>query len=140
MSKESNVIEKILTGTVTFATFGKTSKDKTDKYRVTFNADKFDKTDFIKAYEKSDLKPKFITDDNCYLINIKSLFDFPCKITDSDVDLSDYDVDHVSEWLETGEIIDAKIKIKVKLKEGAIYPVAMTVEKLGSIYNPFEGL
>ena len=139
MSKDSKVIEKILTGTVTFATFGQTSKDKTDKYRVTFNADKFDKTDFIKAYEKSDLKPKFITDDNCYLINIKSLFDFPCKVTDPDK-YSDYDVEHVSDWLETGEIIDAKIKIKVKIKEGAIYPVAMTVEKLGSIYNPYEGM
>lgn len=139
MSKESKVIEKVLTGTVTFATFGQTAKDKTDKYRVTFNADKFDKTDFIKAYEKSDLKPKFITDDNCYLINIKSLFDFPCKVTDTDKQ-SDYDIEHVSEWLETGEIIDAKIKIKVKLKEGAIYPVALTVEKMGSIYNPFEGM
>lgn len=139
MSKESKVIEKILTGTVTFATFGQTSKDKTDKYRVTFNADKFDKTDFIKAYEKSDLKPKFITDENCYLINIKSLFDFPCKITDTDAD-NGYGVQHVSDWLETGEIIDAKIKIKVKLKEGAIYPVSMIVEKLGSIYNPFEGM
>ena len=139
MNKESNVIEKILTGTVTFATFGQTSKDKTDKYRVTFNADKFDKTDFIKAYEKSDLKPKFITDDNCYLINIKSLFDFPCKVTDRDKQ-SDYDIEHVSDWLETGEVIDAKIKIKVKIKEGAIYPVAMIVEKLGSIYNPYDGM
>lgn len=139
MGKEFNVIEKVLTGTVTYATFGQTSKDKTDKYRVAFNADKFDKTDFIKAYEKSDLKPKFITDDNCYLINVKSLFDFPCKITDPDKH-ADYDVEHMSDWLETGEIIDAKIKIKVKLKEGAIYPVAMTVEKLGSIYNPFEGM
>ena len=140
MNKESKAIEKVLTGTVTFATFGQTSKDKTDKYRVTFNADKFDKTDFIKAYEKSDLKPKFITDENCYLINIKSLFDFPCKITDTDANKSNYDIKHVSEWLETGEIMDARIKIKVKIKEGAIYPVAMTVEKLGSIYNPFEGM
>lgn len=140
MSKESKAIEKVLSGTVTFATFGQTSKDKTDKYRVTFNADKFDKTDFIKAYEKSDLKPKFITDENCYLINIKSLFDFPCCINDPSVKDTDYDIEHVSGWLETGEIIDAKIKIKVKIKEGAIYPVAMIIEKLGSIYNPFEGM
>lgn len=139
MNKESKSIEKVITGKVTFATFGQTSKDKTDKYRVTFNSDKFDKTDFIKAYEKSDLKPKFITDENCYLINIKSLFDFPCKITDPDAD-NGYGVQHVSEWLETGEIIDAKIKIKVKIKEGAIYPVAMIVEKLGSIYNPYDGM
>lgn len=139
MNNESKVIEKVLTGTVTFATFGQTSKDKKNKYRVTFNADKFDKTDFIKAYEKSDLKPKFITDDDCYLINIKSLFDFPCKVTDTDKQ-TDYDIEHVSDWLETGEITDAKIKMKVKLKEGAIYPVSMIVEKLGSIYNPFEGM
>lgn len=140
MSKDSKVIEKVLTGTVTFATFGQTSKDKTDKYRVTFNADKFEKTDFIKAYEKSDLKPKFITDENCYLINIKSLFDFPCRIDDPSIKDTEYDIDRVSGWIETGEIIDAKIKIKVKIKEGAIYPVSMIVEKMGSIYNPFEGM
>lgn len=141
MKKEQNNIEKIVTGKVTYAGFGQTSKDKTDKFRLTFESNNLDKSDFKECFKNSELKPKFVTDEKCNIINLKSLFDFPCVIRDENcnADIKDR-VESFSDWLDTKEIVDAEIKVKIKLKDGAMYPVALAVLKMGSIYNPFEGL
>ena len=136
----------ILNGKVTFAKFGSTQKDNRNMYRLTIECNNLDDTDndiklsnrdiITGAYVGSAMCPKFVKDDTCNTVNLKSLYDIALKCPDTDIDT-------FQKWLDDGRTIDAEISVKCRVKtddngnSGAIYPIAIKVRKFGSKYDLF---
>lgn len=73
--------------------------------------------------------PKWVKDETCEYVNLKSKFDIPVK------------VDGLAEATQNDLNIGAKCKVKIIIKpNGNIYPVSVVVEENGAEYNPFEGM
>ena len=134
----------ILNGKVTFAKFGSTQKDNRNMYRLTIECNNLDDTDndtklsnrdiITGAYVGSAMCPKFVKDESCNTVNLKSLYDIALKCPDADIDT-------FQKWLDDGRTIDAEISVKCRVKtngnSGAIYPIAIKVTKFGSKYDFF---
>ena len=136
----------ILNGKVTFAKFGSTQKDNRNMYRLTMECSNLDDTDndtklsnrdiITGAYVGSAMCPKFVKDDTCNTVNLKSLYDIALKCPDTDIDT-------FQKWLDDGRTMDAEISVKCRVKtndngnSGAIYPIAIKVRKFGSKYDFF---
>lgn len=134
----------ILNGTVTFAKFGSTKKDNRNMYRLTMECNNLDDTDndtklsnrdiITGAYVGSAMCPKFVKDETCNTVNLKSLYDIALKC-------SEQEIDSFQKWLDDGRTIDAEVSVKCKVvtKEngGAMYPTAIIVRKFGSKYDFF---
>ena len=136
----------IFNGVVKYAYYGKSDNDKKDKTRILVTVDDANIDDIRKklteCYKSSSLKPKFITENGTDLM-IKSLYDVPCRM-DADTSQikelwSDYDTT-AKGFIDMGYTVGAKVKIKVKLKDGAMYPVALVVNELGTKYNPLDDM
>lgn len=132
----------ILNGIVTFAKFGSTQKDNRNMYRLTMECSNLDDTDnntklsnrdiITGAYVGSVMCPKFVKDELCNTVNLKSLYDIALKCPDSEID-------SFQKWLDDGRTIDAKVSVKCKVvtknNGGAIYPTEIIVRKFGSKYD-----
>lgn len=136
----------IFNGVVKYAYFGKTDNDNKDKTRIliTVEDDNIDgiREKLTECYKSSSLKPKFVTENGADLM-IKSLFDVPCRM-DADMsqikeDWTDYD-STAKGFVDMGYTVGAKVRVKIKLKDGAMYPVALVVKELGTKYNPLEDM
>lgn len=134
--------EIIFNGVVKYAYYGKSDNDKKDKTRILVKVEDDNieeiRKEITECYKNSSLKPKFITENGTDLM-IKSLYDVPCRM-DADTSQikelwSDYDTT-AKGFIDMGYTVGAKVKIKVKLKNGAMYPVAIVVKELGTKYNP----
>lgn len=134
----------ILKGNVEYLGFGKTKKDAKDKYRLTIKlSNKAEVIEAIKStFANCPLKPTIVTDENCDIVNVRSLFAYPVKVVDmkADEDMRNSIVD-IADFIDYGFTQDAEISIKVKCKVdgqiGAIYPIALKVSKIGSKYDAF---
>lgn len=136
----------IFNGVVKYAYYGKTDNDTKDKTRILVtvvdeNIEEIRKK-MAECYKSSSLKPKFVTENGTDLM-IKSLYDVPCRM-DADLsqikeDWSDYDTT-AKGFVDLGYTVGAKVRIKIKLKDGAIYPIALVVKELGTKYNPLEDM
>lgn len=125
-------MEIIVKGKATSVRFGTTKGDDKERYRVSLDCTNIN--DFIdeaiKAYEGCHLKPKYL-DGKTTHINITSRFDYPCLFENRKLMLSDFIAD--------GRVVDSDVTIKCNLKEdGALYPIAMIVNTMGSEYDPFD--
>ena len=136
----------ILNGKVTFAKFGSTQKDNRNMYRLTMECNNLDDIDndtklsnrdiITGAYVGSVMCPKFVKDESCNTVNLKSLYDITLKCPDADIDT-------FQKWLDDGRTIDAEVSVKCRVKTndkgdgGAIYPIAIKVRKFGSKYDFF---
>lgn len=136
----------IFNGVVKYAYFGKSDNDTKDKTRIliTVEDDNIEeiREKLTECYKTSSLKPKFVTEKSSNLM-IKSLYDVPCRI-DADMsqikeDWTDYDTT-AKGFVDMGYTIGAKVRVKIKLKNGAMYPVAIVVKELGTKYNPLEDM
>lgn len=136
----------IFNGVVKYAYYGKSDNDNKDKTRILVTVDDANIDDIRKklteCYKSSSLKPKFITENGTDLM-IKSLYDVPCRM-DADTSQikelwSDYDTT-AKGFIDMGYTVGAKVKVKVKLKDGAMYPVALVVKELGTKYNPLDDM
>ena len=116
-----------LHGTVIRAFNGKTKFDSTEKNRITvkaINIDDFrEEVNDYGVYKDSGKKmtPKWVTDSD--YVNLSSKFDIPCQ----------GDCDNFESILN-----GAKVSIKVVLKDGCIYPMAIEIIENGTEINPFE--
>lgn len=73
--------------------------------------------------------PKWVRDETCEYVNLKSKFDIPTK------------VDGLAKATQVDVNVGAKVKVKIVIKEnGNIYPVSMVVLENGKEHNPFEGM
>ena len=134
----------ILNGKVTFAKFGCTQKDNRNMYRLTIECNNPDDTDndtrlsnrdiITGAYVGSAMCPKFVKDESCNTVNLKSLYDIALKCSDTNID-------SFQKWLDDGRTIDAEVSVKCKVvrknSDGAMYPTAIIVRKFGSKYDFF---
>ena len=134
----------ILNGKVTFAKFGITQKDNRNMYRLTMECNNLDDTDndtklsnrdiITGAYVGSAMSPKFVKDETCNTVNLKSLYDIALKCTEPEID-------SFQKWLDAGRTIDAGVSVKCKVvtknNGGAMYPTAIIVRKFGSKYDFF---
>lgn len=136
----------IFNGVVKYAYYGKSNNDNKDKTRIliTVEDDNIEeiRKKLAECYKSSSLKPKFVTENGTDLM-IKSLYDVPCRM-DADLsqikeDWTDYDTT-AKGFVDMGYTVGAKVRIKIKLKEGAIYPAALVVKELGTKYNPLEDM
>lgn len=64
--------------------------------------------------------------------NMTSDFDIPVRLMDGTVL-------KFEQWVESNNIGDI-IKVKINIKDGAIYPQAIVVTAIGEHVNPFEGM
>ena len=124
----------IVEGTIVSARFGSTKFDDNNKYRIAIESDSID-YDSIHAYDNvgSKLTPTWFKDKSGY-INLSSIFDIPIQ------DVNGKRIDF-EEWIsEDYNALGSKVKVSIKQKEGALYPIAIKVIEEGEERDPFEGL
>lgn len=131
VKKMNNIIVE---GTIVSARFGSTKFDDNNKYRIAIESDSID-YDSIHAYDNvgSKLTPTWFKDKTGY-INLSSIYDIPIQ------DVNGKRIDF-EEWIgEEHNALGSKVKVSIKQKEGALYPIAIKVIEEGEERDPFEGL
>ena len=135
----TNAIEKIIKGTINLMYYGVSNLDKsnTKKYIISINSEDLTKLretkEIIENYSTTPFKPKWFTEDT-KKINLKTKYDIPVEYNYGKFDLSDFLSDYGN------FTTNAEVKIKLRFKNGACYPVALQVLTLGEEkeeYNPF---
>ena len=135
----TDVIEKIIKGTIDLMYYGVSRLDRTNtkKYIISINSSQLtdlkEDKEIIENYAKTPFKPKWFTEDS-KKINLKTLYDIPVEYNNSKIALSDF----LSNY--GNFTTNAEVKIKLRFKNGACYPVALQVLTLGEEkeeYNPF---
>ena len=135
----TNTIEKIIKGTINLIYYGVSNLDKTNtkKYIISINSEDLTKLretkEIIENYNLTPFKPKWFTEDS-KKINLKTKYDIPVEYNNAKFDLSDFLTDFAN------FTTNAEVKIKLRFKNGACYPVALQVLSLGEEkeeYNPF---
>lgn len=135
----AEVIEKIIKGTINLMYYGVSKLDRTNtkKYIISIEssqlADLKEDKEIIENYSKTPFKPKWYTEGS-KKINLKTLYEIPVLYNNKTF--------NISEFLEQfGKFTtNAEVKIKLRFKNGACYPVALQVISLGEEkeeYNPF---
>ena len=126
-------MEKIILvkGKLNILRFGKTDTNDVEKFRMNISVSNKDEIigDITKCYEKAVMKPKFL--DGSENLNLSSKYSFPCKVVEEE------DIEEIEQLITDGRTVDAEVIVKVVLKEGAMYPKALKVTKLGSKYDVF---
>ena len=124
----------IVEGTIVSARFGSTKFDDNNKYRIAIESDSID-YESIHAYDNvgSKLTPTWYKDKTGY-INLSSIYDIPVMhVAGKKIDFED--------WLSDDyNALGSKVKVSIKQKEGALYPIAIKVLEEGEERDPFEGL
>lgn len=135
-----DVIEKIIKGTIDLMYYGVSKLDRTNtkKYIISIESpqltDLKEDKEIIENYSKTPFKPKWFTEDS-KKINLKTFYDIPVEYNNSKIDLSTFLSDYGN------FTTNAEVKIKLRFKNGACYPVALQVLSLGEEkeeYNPFK--
>lgn len=137
----TNAIEKIIKGTIDLMYYGVSKLDRTNtkKYIISIDSPQLtnlkEEKEIIENYEKTPFKPKWFTEDS-KKINLKTLYEIPVLYKDRTF--------RIDEFLnEYGRFTtSAEVKIKLRFKDGACYPVALEILTLGEEkeeYKPFKG-
>lgn len=136
MSNENKTI--IVKGSVNSARYGTANNSDVEKYRIALKCSNIDELREVakEVYKNAQLKPNYLTDNTVDNVNLCSLYDMPLKLSNDKVS-EEFGYDKLSEFIEDGYVIDAEIRVKCVLKDGAIYPSAVMVDKMGSKYDPF---
>lgn len=136
-----DAIEKIIKGTINLMYYGSSKLDRTNtkKYIISIESPQLSELkedkEIIDNYAKTPFKPKWFTEDS-KTINLKTLYEIPvlyngrsCRIDEFLADFGNFTT-------------NAEVKIKLRFKNGACYPVALEILTLGEEkeeYNPFTG-
>lgn len=135
----TDVIEKIIKGTINLMYYGVSNLDRTNtkKYIISINSEDLSKLretkEIIENYSKTPFKPKWFTEDS-KKINLKTKYDIPVEYNNGKIDLSAFLADYGN------FTTNAEVKLKLRFKNGACYPVALQILSLGEEkeeYNPF---
>ena len=135
----TDVIEKIIKGTINLMYYGVSKLDRTNtkKYIISIESpqltDLKEDKEIIENYAKTPFKPKWFTEDS-KKINLKTNYDIPVEYNNIIYDLSVFLHDYGN------FTTNAEVKLKLRFKNGACYPVALQVLTLGEEkeeYNPF---
>lgn len=135
----TDAIEKIIKGTINLMYYGVSHLDRTNTKKYIISIESPELTELkedkgiIENYSKTPFKPKWFTEDS-KKINLKTLYDIPVEYNNGKFNLSDFLSDYGN------FTTNAEVKIKLRFKNGACYPVALQVLTLGEEkeeYNPF---
>lgn len=132
MKEEVKMNDLYISGKVVRAFYGTARQDDTEKYRLTiFNENlPYDK---IQAFDGSSSKytPAWFKDAEGYM-NLTSRYTIPVKIGSKETDFDN--------WVNGDYTApNSKVVVRVRQKQGAVYPVAILVKEDGFVENPFEG-
>ena len=132
-TKKQEFKDVIVEGKVVSAYYGTTKYDDDKKYRLSIYSEVIDYTEFS-AFDNSGAKltPAWFKEQKGY-INLSSRFDIPVMNTDGEEMTT-------QEWLDTKKAVHSFIKLKVRQKEGAVYPAAIIVVNDGEEADPFAGM
>lgn len=135
----TDVIEKIIKGTINLMYYGISNLDRTrtQKYIISIESPQLtelkEEKEIIENYSKTPFKPKWFTEDS-KKINLKTLYEIPVLYNSKTFTIDKF-------LNEYGRFTtNAEVKIKLRFKNGACYPVALEVLSLGEEkeeYNPF---
>lgn len=136
----TDAIEKIIKGTINLMYYGVSKLDRTNtkKYIISIESPQLsalkDEKEIIENYKTTPFKPKWVTEDS-KKINLKTLYELPVLYNNRSYNISEF-------LNEFGRFTtNAEVKIKLRFKNGACYPVALEVLTLGEEkeeYNPFK--
>lgn len=136
-----DTIEKIIKGTINLMYYGVSKLDRTNtkKYIISIESPQLtelkEEKEIIENYAKTPFKPKWFTEDSKN-INLKTFYEIPVLYNNRSYNISEF-------LNEYGNFTtNAEVKIKLRFKNGACYPVALEVLTLGEEkeeYNPFKG-
>ena len=131
--KEQKYNDIIFTADVVRCYFGESRFDKDAAYRITLKSNNMP-YDEITAFDDcgSKFTPTWLKDAEGYM-NLKSKFDIPVK----DVKGRKISID---DWIKSETATGSRVKVKIRQKEGAIYPVAISILEDGAAVDPFEGM
>lgn len=123
----------IIQGVIVSARYGSNKFDDTNKYRIAIKGDNIPYDD-IHAFDSagSKLTPSWYKNRDGY-INLNSIYNIPIKDTKGKV--IDFE-----EWQDNYNVLGALVVVKMKQKEGAIYPLAIKVIEDGEDRDPFADM
>lgn len=125
--------ELLIQGVIVSARYGANKFDDTNKYRIAIKGDSIP-YDEIHAFDSAGAKltPSWYKNRDGY-INLNSIYNIPIKDTKGKV--IDFE-----EWQENYNVLGALVVVKIKQKEGAIYPLAIKVLEDGEDRDPFADM
>lgn len=133
--KEQNkVMENVIVeGVIVSARYGSTKFDDRNKYRFSIKSDNIP-YDEIVAYEGVGTKmtPAWFINQDGY-INLASIYSIP--VLNSEGIKTETDA-----WFNTDNVIGSKVRVSIRQKDGAVYPVAIKVLEDGEERDPFKDL
>lgn len=135
--QEKNLQEKLsdlyITGHVIKATFGATRFDKGEKFRITIKGDI--PYDDITAYEgtRTSFIPQWYKEQEGYM-NLSSVYDIPCRYGNDKFTFSDW----ISKYNDL-TAPNSEVCIRIRQKDGAVYPVAIDILKDGEVADVWDG-
>ena len=132
--EQKAVMENVIVeGVIVSARYGSTKFDDRNKYRFSIKSDNIP-YDEIVAYEGVGTKmtPAWYINQDGY-INLASIYSIP--VLDSEGIKTDTD-----KWFQCDNVIGSKVRVSIRQKEGAIYPVAIKVLEDGEERDPFKDL
>lgn len=134
VEKEMKELKTLLIeGIIVSCRYGSTKFDDTNKYRFAVKSDSIPYDD-IHAYDNvgAKLTPSWMKEKDGY-INLSSIYDVPVM----DVRLKKISF---TDWMENYNTIGSKVLVKIKQKDGAIYPEAIKVLEDGEERDPFKDM
>ena len=134
VEKEMKELKTLLIeGIIVSCRYGSTKFDDTNKYRFAVKSDSIPYDD-IHAYDYvcAKLTPSWMKEKDGY-INLSSIYDVPVM----DVRLKKISF---TDWMENYNTIGSKVLVKIKQKDGAIYPEAIKVIEDGEERDPFKDM
>ena len=134
VEKEMKELKTLLIeGIIVSCRYGSTKFDDTNKYRFAIKSDSIPYDD-IHAYDNvgAKLTPSWMKEKDGY-INLSSIYDVP--VMDSRLKKISF-----TDWMENYNTIGSKVLVKIKQKDGAIYPEAIKVLEDGEERDPFKDM
>lgn len=132
--EQSKVMENVIVeGVIVSARYGSTKFDDRNKYRFSIKSDNIP-YDEIVAYEGVGTKmtPAWFINQDGY-INLASIYSIP--VLNSEGIKTETDA-----WFNTDNVIGSKVRVSIRQKEGAVYPIAIKVLEDGEERDPFKDL
>lgn len=134
VEKEMKELKTLLIeGVIVSCRYGSTKFDDTNKYRFAIKSDSIPYDD-IHAYDNvgAKLTPSWMKEKDGY-INCSSIYDVP--VMDTRLKKISF-----TDWMENYNTIGSKVLVKIKQKDGAIYPEAIKVLEDGEERDPFKDM
>lgn len=134
VEKEMKELKSLLIeGIIVSCRYGSTKFDDTNKYRFAIKSDSIPYDD-IHAYDNvgAKLTPSWMKEKDGY-INCSSIYDVP--VMDTRLKKISF-----TDWMENYNTIGSKVLVKIKQKDGAIYPEAIKVLEDGEERDPFKDM